>query len=222
MRSSRVALRPSRPTAKSFDLAKHLEARPVRGVDGTLFRGLTFDRLYNDASMPSVAGMWRALDRDRPLPPDTPLSMEDAENSMAARFHVICGDSRWPGTVREYQRDVAVDRLWYPMPGGSAASIGPCAFWPGERTEPPVRIGDRGPSNVLMVQNERDPGTPLVRAQELRRAFGKRATMVTAGQGGHGVYPFGRNTCANDAVTAFLVMGERPARDLACAAEPGK
>ncbi|MFI9168034.1 alpha/beta hydrolase [Streptomyces lincolnensis] len=213
---------PRQVRATFFDLAKRLEAKPVRGVDGTLFRGLTFDRLYSDASMPSVAEMWQALDRDRPLPPGTPPSMEDAENSMAARFYVICSDSRWPGTVREYQRDVAVDRLRYPMLGGSAASIGPCAFWPGERTEPPVRIGDRGPSNVLMVQNERDPGTPLARAQELRRAFGKRATMVTADQGGHGVYPFGRNTCANDAVTAFLVTGERPARDLACPAEPGK
>jgi hypothetical protein len=43
---------------------------------------------------------------------------------------------------------------------GSTAGIRPCAFWPDERVEPPVRIGDRGPSNVLMAQNERDPGTP--------------------------------------------------------------
>ncbi|GHD32305.1 alpha/beta hydrolase [Streptomyces violarus] len=213
---------PRQVTAKFFELAKRLDAKPVRGIDGTLFRGLTFDRLYSDASMPSVAEMWQALDRDRPLPPDTPPSMEDMENSMAARFYVICSDSRWPGTVREYQRDVAVDRLRYPMMGGSAASIGPCAFWPDERVEPPVRIGDRGPSNVLMVQNERDPGTPLAGARKLRQAFGRRATMVTADQGGHGVYPFGRDTCANDAVTAFLVTGQRPARDLACAAEPGE
>ena len=85
-----------------------------------------------------------------------------------------------------------------------------------------MRIGDRGPSNVLMVQNERDPGTPLAGARKLRQAFGKRATMVTADQGGHGVYPFGANTCANDAVTAFLTTGQRPSQDLACAAEPSK
>ena len=111
-----------------------------------------------------------------------------------------------------------VDRLKYPMLGASTAGIGPCAFWPIERVEPPVRIGDRGPSNVLMVQNERDPGTPLAGARELRRAFGTRATMVTADQGGHGVGPFGRNTCAKDAVTAFLTTGQRPSRDIACAA----
>lgn len=210
---------PEQVTAKFFELAKRLEAKPVQGMDATLFRGLTFDRLYSDASMPLVAEMWQALDKDRPLPPDTPPSMDGMENFMAARFHVICGDTRWPGTVREYQRNAAVDRVRYPMLGGSAAGIGPCAFWPDKRVEPPVRIGGRGPSNVLMVQNERDPGTPLAGAQELRRAFGKRATMVTADQGGHGVYPSGPNTCANDAVTTFLTTGQRPSRDLACAAE---
>lgn len=209
-------------TAKFFELAKRLEAKPVQGMDATLFRGLTFDRLYSDASMPLVAAMWQALDKDIPLPPDTPPAMDGMENSMAARWYVICGDTRWPGTVREYQRNVVVDRARYPMLGGSAAGIGPCAFWPDKWVEPPVRIGDRGPSNVLMVQNERDPGTPLAGAQELRRAFGKRATMVTADQGGHGVYPFGPNTCANDAVTTFLTTGQRPPRDLACAAEPSE
>ncbi|MGW6273950.1 alpha/beta hydrolase [Streptomyces sp. NPDC055060] len=211
---------PAQVTAKFFDLAERLEAKPVQGFDATAFRGVTFDRLYSDADMPLVAKIWHALDTDQP-PPSTP-PLPDMENSMAARFSVICGDTRWPRTVREYQRNVAVDRLKYPMLGGSTASVGPCAFWPDKRAEPPVRIGDRGPSNVLMAQNERDPGTPLVGAQELRRAFGKRAAMVSADQGGHGVYPFGPNTCANDTVTAFLTTGQRPARDLPCAAEPAK
>jgi hypothetical protein len=34
------------------------------------------------------------------------------------------------------------------------------------------------------------------------------------------VYPFGTNTCAHNAVTAFLVDGERPHRDLACPEQP--
>ncbi|MGI5231802.1 alpha/beta hydrolase [Actinoallomurus sp. CA-142502] len=211
---------PEQVTAKFFDLAKRLEAKPVQGIDGTLFRGLTFEYLYSDATMPLLAASWQALEKDRPLP-TLPLP-ENIENSMASRFSVICSDTRWPGRVQDYQRNVAVDRLKYPMLGGSTASIGPCAFWPDERIEPPVRIGDRGPSNVLMVQNERDPGTPLAGAQKLRNAFGKRATMVTADQGGHGVYPFGPNTCAKDAVTAFLTTGQRPPQDLACAAEPSE
>lgn len=211
---------PGQVTRKFYELAKRLDAKPVQGVDGTAFRGITFESLYSDARMPELAKTWQALDTNGPLPSQS--SPSEVENLLAARFHVVCGDSRWPGTVREYQRDVAVDRLKYPMLGGSTANIGPCAFWPEKRVEPPVRIGDQGPSNVLMVQNERDPGTPLAGAQKLRKAFGKRATLVTADQGGHGVFPFGRNTCANDAATAFLTTGERPARDLACAAEPSE
>ncbi|NEE40472.1 alpha/beta hydrolase, partial [Streptomyces sp. SID7982] len=66
--------------------------------------------------------------------------------------------------------------------------------------------------------NERDPGTPLAGALKLRQALGQRARMVTADQGGHGVYPFGTNTCANEATTTFLTTGKRPADDLRCAA----
>jgi TAP-like protein len=72
---------------------------------------------------------------------------------------------------------------------------------------------------VLMVQNLRDPATPLAGARRLRQALGDRATMVTADQGGHGVYPLGKNQCANHAVTTFLTTGERPERDYHCSAD---
>ncbi|MEU4142793.1 alpha/beta hydrolase [Streptomyces parvulus] len=209
---------PGQVKAKFYELVERLDDEPVQGVNGIAFRGHTFEQLYADGSMPKLAEFWRAVDTGAELPvPEPPATLE---NLLASRFAVVCGDSRWPGAVRQYQRNVAVDRLKYPMLGGSTASINPCAFWPKERTEPPVRITGRGPSNVLMLQNERDPGTPLAGARKLRRAFGERATMVTVDQGGHGVYPYGRNTCANDAATAFLTTGERPARDLACAARP--
>lgn len=69
-----------------------------------------------------------------------------------------------------------------------------------------------------MVQNRRDPSTPLAGAQKMRQALGQRATMVTADEGGHGVYLFGRNQCANYPVTTFLTTGVRPAHDYACSA----
>lgn len=213
---------PSEVTATFFELAKRLDEQPVRGVDGLMFRGMTFEYLYSDALMPLLAETWQALDENRPLPQGPPPVSGDRENLMAARLAVTCGDSRWPDNLGHYLHNVAVDREKYPMLGGSTANIGPCAFWPDERPEPPVRIGDQGPSNVLMVQNERDPGTPLAGARELRRAFGQRATMVTADQGGHGVYPFGANACASDAVTTYLTTGRRPAHDRACAAEHGE
>ncbi|MFD0023300.1 alpha/beta hydrolase [Streptomyces sp. NPDC058382] len=211
---------PRQVRATYFELAGRLEKEPVQGYDGIAFRALTFDRLYADANMQALAETWQKFDTGTPLPEQPPYP--GVEQIMSARFAVICGDTAWPRTVREYQRNVAVDRERYPLLGGSSANIGPCAYWPGAWVRKPVRVSDRGPSNVLMVQNERDPGTPLAGARKMRQALGGRAVMVTADQGGHGAYLFGGNTCADSAVTTYLTTGKRPARDLACAAEPAE
>ncbi|MGC4936588.1 alpha/beta hydrolase [Kribbella sp. DT2] len=208
---------PQQVKAKFFELARELRARPLEDIDETGFRAATFGMLYSDAGMAELAKLWQDIDTGKPL---TVPPVVDNNNLMSARLYVVCGDSRWPTSVREYQRNVAIDRIRYPMLGASTAGIGPCAFWPKQHVEPPVKITDRGPSNVLLVQNERDPGTPLAGAKKLRRAFGDRATMVTVDGGGHGVYPFSANTCAKDAVASYLVSGKRPAQDLACAAQP--
>lgn len=121
--------------------------------------------------------------------------------------------------LSDYQRAVEVHRVKYPLISAAAANIGPCAFWPSP-VERPVRIGDRGPSNVLMVQNRRDPGTPLVGACELRNSFDARARMITVDQGGHGAYLlFATNMCANNSVTTFFTTGLCPQHDVTCAAE---
>lgn len=88
----------------------------------------------------------------------------------------------------------------------AAGRIGQLACW--EHHQP----GDRDPEGFACAGG----------AMKMRQAFGDRATMVTADQGGHGVYPFSRNTCANNTVTTFLTNGQRPAEDLACAAEPNE
>jgi hypothetical protein len=121
--------------------------------------------------------------------------------------------------VHNYQRNVSIDRIRYPMVGAASANIWPCAFWPAEPIEPPVRIGDRGPSNILLVQNVRDPATPLAGAREMRAALGDRARMVTVDQGGHGVFLLGANVCGNNVVTRYFVDGTRPTRDSTCAKE---
>lgn len=213
---------PAQVQAKYFDLAARLDASPnSQGVDGKLFRLLTFGEFYSDATLPYLAAAWHALDTGRPVPPSPTGPIPGIENLLSSQLYVVCGDSDWPESVRTYQQNVAIDRVRHPMFGAAAANVWPCAYWPSDPVEPPVRIGDRGPSDVLMLQNLRDPATPLVGAIRLRQAFGDRARMVTADQGGHGVY-FGPNTCANDAATAFLASGVRPRQDVACAAEPAR
>ncbi|MCR6487471.1 alpha/beta hydrolase [Amycolatopsis sp. OK19-0408] len=208
---------PAQVTAKFHELAVRLDKAPVEGITGSLFRGLTFERMYA-SNLKQLAENWQALDQGRP--PHAPeTTIPPTDNLFAARFAVLCGDSAWPRSVASYQLDVAVDRIRYPLLGAASANIAACAFWPNPPIEPKVRITGHGPANVLMVQNERDPGTPLAGARKLRSAFGDRARMITIDQGGHGAYLFGSNQCGNTAVTEFLATGKRPARDVFCAAE---
>ncbi|MYU16514.1 alpha/beta hydrolase, partial [Streptomyces sp. SID8361] len=82
----------------------------------------------------------------------------------------------------------------------------------------PVRITDQGPSNVLLVQNKRDVATPYSGALNLRRAYGDRARMVSVDAMGHGAAYVENDgsACADRKVTAFLLTGERPERDVLC------
>ncbi len=215
---------PAQVTAKYHELAARLDKKPVVAPDavwdGAMLRLMTFAYLYGAAQMPVLAEVWKSLDSNQPPPPPPGSAKsvaEGADQLISGRYAMICNDSRWPISVKTYQRAVAIDRLRYPLFGAAGANIQPCAYWP-DAIEAPVRVSDNGPANVLMVQNLRDPATPLAAAQQMRHALGQRATMVTADEGGHGVYLFGRNRCANYPVTTFLTTGVRPAHDYACSA----
>lgn len=210
-------------TAKYFELARRLDAQPSpQGITGPLFRQFTLGMMYSDATLPYLASVWQALDRGSPVPPPPGSGVPDPDNLLSSQLYVVCGDSDWPESVWTYQRNVAIDRFRHPMFGAAAANVWPCAFWPSDPVEPPVRIGDHGPANVLMAQNLRDPATPLAGALRLRQALGNRARLITADQGGHGAYLFGTNSCLNNAVSSFLASGARPAQDTACAAAPAR
>ncbi|WP_411145693.1 alpha/beta hydrolase [Streptomyces sp. x-80] len=210
---------PAAVREKYFPLAARLDHTPVQGYDGTAFRAVTAGMLQADSELAKLAETWHALDTNQP-PPDSGGTGGGAysDNYPAAYLGVICGDSRWPTSLATYQHNVAVDRVRHPMYGAFAANIRPCAFWPAP-AEPKVKITDRGPSDVLMVQNIRDPATPLSGALRTRRALGERARMVSVDQGGHVAYLSGSNDCGNDAVTDYLVSGKWPAHDTYCPAQ---
>lgn len=96
-------------------------------------------------------------------------------------------------------------------------NITPCTFWKDAPAEPPARITDRGPSDILLIQNRRDPDTPYSGALRMRAAFGARARLVTVDSGGHGSYLGTGNACGDRTVTRFLTTGQRPESDTECA-----
>jgi pimeloyl-ACP methyl ester carboxylesterase len=230
-------------TAGYRRLASRLDRRPVTvpgaavALNGNVLRHYTFTLLHYDSVLPDLARAWRATAdlADGTATPEqvallqavmaaiTPSTSTapgvPADNSLAAAWAIACGDVRWPGDVRTYARNVAADRAAYPLTAGFGAGIWPCAFWPTTPAERPAVLGDRGSRNVLIVQNERDPATPLSAGRGLRRALGQRAVMVTVDAGGHGVYGVqAPGSCATAAVDAFLVGGVLPATDTRCPA----
>jgi pimeloyl-ACP methyl ester carboxylesterase len=205
-------------------------------LDGNLVREGTRGSLYLDEFLPllaadlqaikaiiegspaDVAALAGRLRAAMPWGVAAPGVDVPVDNQYSALYAVVCGDAAWPGSIPRHARDVAVDRRAFPRTAGMPANVWPCAFWPDRPVEPPVRVSDRGPRNVLILQNTRDPATPLVTALGLRRALGSRAVMVTVDQGGHGTYATG--TCADTIANAFLATGELPRRDRFCVGRP--
>ncbi|MGW6563107.1 alpha/beta hydrolase [Streptomyces hydrogenans] len=210
-----------------LDLAARLDRAPrattVPGavLDGASFRQALQLALCSDAAFPAFALLVdQVLDPEASpvLPPELSGAMPD--EAAAVTVGVICNDVDWPRSVPAYARAVAADRARYPLTGGMPANVTPCAFWKGGAVEKPVRLTDDGPSNILMIQNLRDPSTPHASGLRMRAALGDRARLVSVDRGGHGVYLTAAggagNACGDRTVTRFLLTGERPDADVRC------
>ncbi|WP_327588108.1 alpha/beta hydrolase [Nonomuraea sp. NBC_00507] len=138
------------------------------------------------------------------------------QNAAAVAGATICNDVTWSRSIEHHRRDVRRNRAAYPLTAGMPVDMGPCSFWHYQPAEPATRVTSQGPSNILLIQNLRDPSTPYNGALELRRALGDRARMVAVDSGGHGVYLANGNSCGDRAVTAFLAYGIRPAEETTC------
>jgi pimeloyl-ACP methyl ester carboxylesterase len=208
---------PGAVTRTYYRLAARLDRHPVTLPDGTVATGnylreLTRRALYFDDLLPGLAQGWRFLATGTGTPPTMQLQ---GDNQNSVMYAIACNDVAWARNPGHYARDVAADRRHWPATAGMPGNIWPCAFWPNKPIEPPVTVTDRGPRNVLIAQQTRDPSTSLRSALGLRRALGHRAAMVTVDAGGH--VTIGRGTCADTIAVSFLVTGALPAHDQFCA-----
>ena len=218
-----------------FALAAGLDARPLPSpvpdvplLTGAVFREYTRQLLYFDEQFPSMAELWQYAGSATTAPTQalqravrTPNAATDvpADNSIAGLTAVICDDVAWPRNVSLYRRNVVADRRAFPVTDGMPANLWPCAFWRYRPVEPPVRVSDRGPRNILILQNLRDPATPWITGFGLRTVLGQRAVMVTVDAGGHTAYA--RSACASSAADTFLATGRLPRGDQFCRAGTG-
>ena len=221
-----------------LQLLNSLYKSPITFPDGTvfnapMFRELLFAVLYDDRDFPALAPLWQVL-KDSPgdtaavqhalqivNPTSPPVPGVPSDNMAASGLAVLCGDIAWSHSVDQYQAEFNVDSLLFPLFGALGSNIWSCAFWPNPPIEPPVTITSDGPGNILMVQDIRDPAAPYWGALGMHAALGQRSRIVSVDQGGHGVYVFKTNVCANDITTVFLVDGVFPNNDVFCPAESG-
>ncbi|MEU0127610.1 alpha/beta hydrolase [Streptomyces sp. NPDC006289] len=219
---------PQEVRASYLTIAGRLDKAPVAGIDGSLFRLLTFGHLFKQTQYPQLAQTWQAmLEGDEAAARSLRAAQEEpadgalspADNALTVFLAVTCNDVEWPEDVDTYRKDVAEDRERYPLYGAATANITPCAFWPHAPAEAPVKVDTEGPRNVLLLQNQRDASTPHLGGKMLREKFGDRARLVSVDDSGHGVYVLGRNSCALNTTTRYLVEGEMPKKDVFCRAD---
>ncbi|GAA4889855.1 alpha/beta hydrolase [Saccharopolyspora cebuensis] len=212
---------PEAVRATYFTLAERLDETPVDGINGGLFRLATFASLYNENSYGQMAQTWQSLLDGATAPaeiPPAPAAPSPNDNAWSVFLAVTCNDVEWPEDVGTYQRAVAEDREKHPLYGAAAANIMPCAYWQQGPSEPPVAVNDDGPTNVLVVQNQRDPVTPLRGGELIDEKFGDRSRLVSVDASGHGAYVLGDNPCALNVTTKYLVDGTLPEHDMTCEA----
>ncbi|WP_406137956.1 alpha/beta hydrolase [Streptomyces sp. NBC_01089] len=220
----RLAQQPDEVRPLFLALAAKLDREPKEtttpGVPltGTLLRQALQSAVASDDAFPRLAQLIKAAQDPAATPVLTPdLSQAIPDEDAAVAIGVICNDVRWPDPVSSYGPAVAADRAAHPLTAGMPVNITPCTFWKDAPAAPPARITDQGPSDILMIQNRRDPETPYSGALKMRAALGGRARLVTVDSGGHGSYLGTGNACGDRTVTRFLTTGLRPAHDTECA-----
>lgn len=204
------------------------DPQPYRGitVDGNWLRDVTRDALkYPDNSpMRPIANLWTDLITPATNAETAPRGAAETaprgaagagatsatavadDNQQTMGYAVQCGDAAWPRDIGSYARAVRADRHRFPDEAGRSANITACAFW-SNPVEAPTRVTGHGPRNVLILQNRRDPATPLISGQGMRSALGQRATMIIADAGGHGV--ISNNDCATEIALRYLTADAR-------------
>ncbi|MCI3269796.1 alpha/beta hydrolase [Streptomyces cylindrosporus] len=204
-------------------LADRLDREPIpwpganpEELNGNVLRQTMLNDLYDPDDYPALAQLILAA-RKGTAPP-APASPPDGvlQNVTAVGAATICNDAAWPRSAGVYEKGVEESRAKYPLTAGMPRNAMVCAAWPWRPERAPVRITGRGPSNVLLVQNERDVATPLSGARKLREALGRRAVMVTVDSTGHDAYLDNGNACGDATVSRFLATGERPGADVYC------
>lgn len=156
----------------------------------------------------------------RVLPPTfvpEPFSLDNMDSVYSA---IMCNDFAQSGDAAYHQANMASVATLYPAANGLGMQYH-CVYWDGAHAmRPPLsRMG--GAANILMVQAEFDPVTPLESAVAGFNVTPTARLLVADGLRKHAVFGFTDSACVEDSIGRYLLKGSLPAlRRSDCEAVP--
>jgi pimeloyl-ACP methyl ester carboxylesterase len=136
-------------------------------------------------------------------------------NSLEAQAAVSCVDSAYPRDEAAYDADAVAFKKKAPH-FGEALAYGPlaCAYWPVPPVTRPGPVSAPGAPAVLVVGTTRDPATPYAWSVSLAKQL--EAGLLTHDGDGHTAYGYGRSTCVDREVDAYLLTLALPKPGTRC------
>ncbi|OKI01468.1 protease [Streptomyces sp. CB02923] len=194
-----------------------LTAHPVAGFGAAAFDRTVYRALGRTERWTALGDGLRAyldtgtVDRLRPAAPfDGPAS----RTYEAANRVVKCADGPGP-TPGRVLADIRGLRRQDPQPVLAGLEAAGCAYWhtrPAQRT----RLGSPAAPPALLVASAHDPVTPIAGARALGRALPGSRLVTLHNDYSHGVFASRGNHCVDSTVSAYLVGGTVPARNVHC------
>ena len=210
-----------------IDLIAQLDRQPVVGNAGRELSGSRMLALVESAQYQPISGwpslretLTRAVAGDWPAVLDAAYSPDLMVNPADSEYlAVVCIDF---AAERDPQAPARLAPEWStqsPISGGNRAwSLAPCESWPVPAVRKPGPINPQGAGPVLILNTTGDPATPLRWAQSLHEQIEGSSLVIVPGPG-H--LASSQNTCAEDALMAFLKDGTLPPTpEYTCAPNP--
>ncbi len=171
-----------------------------------LARGLADAATGEGATLLALADMYHQREPDGGYP-----------NSTDANVAINCADTTERPTLSEVQAAARTFAADAPTFGAQLGwSTVACTGWP-LAAEPQPDIATTTKAPILVVGTINDPATPYEWAQQLTKALGPTATLLTWQGEGHTAYLKAR--CVTEAVDTFLLELRLPAAETRCPAD---
>jgi pimeloyl-ACP methyl ester carboxylesterase len=203
-----------------------LVAHPVTLPDGTALTANQVDSglsggLLDTAFYPSIGSALAALEHLGTASPDEldliaswfpPLEWSANANVNEA---TVCNDTPTPAFTQIFVQGIQ-DTLHYPLAAGGGWANA-CNFWSLAPNGSPVT--GRGLPNLLMLQDDGDPATPISGAAAAHAATPGSVMVTVKHQDDHTIYGEG-DPCVEQIANTWLIGGRLPAHDTTCAGIP--